>query len=113
MVVESIRRVTHLMGDFGICGQRGHHPAKAPVEDAVKWIRQWGLSDPLEAPSSGHFVGRVDSKAYSVAVSAGTRIYSQIQDYQRTVRMTPVGASLLRSALDLLRARLRFFGRAV
>lgn len=29
-------------------GGRGHHPAKALIEDAVKWIHAGGLDDPLQ-----------------------------------------------------------------
>ena len=29
-------------------GGRGHHPAKALIEDAVKWIHTGGLDDPLQ-----------------------------------------------------------------
>lgn len=57
--------------------------------------------------------GRDGSRANGAAVSAGMRVYAQLQDFQRTVRMTPVETSLLQAALDLLRARLRFFGEAV
>jgi hypothetical protein len=35
---------------YGIpLGGRGHHPAKALVEDAVKWIHGGGLEDPLQS----------------------------------------------------------------
>ncbi|MGA8530917.1 MAG: hypothetical protein WB622_14470 [Acidobacteriaceae bacterium] len=35
---------------YGIpLGGRGHHPEKALVEDAVKWIHQGGLNNPLES----------------------------------------------------------------
>jgi len=30
-------------------GGRGHHPAKALIEDAVKWIHAGGLEDPLQS----------------------------------------------------------------
>jgi hypothetical protein len=30
-------------------GGRGHHPAKALIEDAVKWIHSGGLDDPLQS----------------------------------------------------------------
>jgi hypothetical protein len=30
-------------------GGRGHHPAKALIEDAVKWIHVGGLDDPLQS----------------------------------------------------------------
>lgn len=30
-------------------GGRGHHPAKALIEDAVKWIHNGGLDDPLQS----------------------------------------------------------------
>ena len=30
-------------------GGRGHHPAKALIEDAVKWIHTGGLDDPLQS----------------------------------------------------------------
>lgn len=29
-------------------GGRGHHPAKALIEDAVKWIHEGGLNDPFQ-----------------------------------------------------------------
>ncbi|MFZ3279368.1 MAG: hypothetical protein WA182_20915 [Candidatus Sulfotelmatobacter sp.] len=31
-----------------LLGGRGHHPAKALIEDAVKWIHTGGLDDPLQ-----------------------------------------------------------------
>lgn len=35
---------------YGIpLGGRGHHPEKALVEDAVKWIHEGGLNNPLES----------------------------------------------------------------
>ena len=35
---------------YGIpLGGRGHHPAKALIEDAVKWIHSGGLEDPLQS----------------------------------------------------------------
>lgn len=35
---------------YGIpLGGRGHHPTKALIEDAVKWIASGGLSDPLQS----------------------------------------------------------------
>jgi hypothetical protein len=34
---------------YGIpLGGRGHHPAKALIEDAVKWLSKGGLNDPLQ-----------------------------------------------------------------
>jgi predicted RNA-binding Zn ribbon-like protein len=56
---------------------------------------------------------RDGSRASAAAVSAGMAVYSQLLEYRRTVRMTPLETSLLQSALDLLRARLRFFGESV
>lgn len=35
---------------YGIpLGGRGHHPAKALIEDAVKWVHSGGLEDPLQS----------------------------------------------------------------
>jgi len=35
---------------YGIpLGGRGHHPVKALIEDAVKWIHEGGLEDPLQS----------------------------------------------------------------
>lgn len=35
---------------YGIpLGGRGHHPEKALIEDAVKWIHEGGLQDPLQS----------------------------------------------------------------
>jgi hypothetical protein len=35
---------------YGIpLGGRGHHPAKALVEDAVKWIHEGGLDDATQS----------------------------------------------------------------
>jgi hypothetical protein len=35
---------------YGIpLGGRGHHPGKALIEDAVKWIHGGGLDDPLQS----------------------------------------------------------------
>lgn len=35
---------------YGIpLGGRGHHPEKAVIEDAVKWLQSGGLNDPLQA----------------------------------------------------------------
>jgi len=35
---------------YGIpLGGRGHHPQKALIEDAVKWLSSGGLSDPLQS----------------------------------------------------------------
>jgi hypothetical protein len=35
---------------YGIpLGGRGHHPEKALIEDAVKWIHNGGLADPLQS----------------------------------------------------------------
>jgi hypothetical protein len=57
--------------------------------------------------------GRDGSRATAAAVSAGMLVYSRIKDYRQMVRMTPVEMSLLQPALDMLRARLRFFGEPV
>lgn len=35
---------------YGIpLGERGHHPGKALIEDAVKWIHNGGLDDPRQS----------------------------------------------------------------
>jgi hypothetical protein len=57
--------------------------------------------------------GRDGSRATAAAVGAGMRVYSQLRDFRQAVRRTPMETSLLQAALDLLRARLRFFGEAV
>lgn len=46
-------------------------------------------------------------------VDDGVRVYEQLCDYRQTVKMTLMETALLQTALDLLRARLQFFGEAV
>jgi hypothetical protein len=53
------------------------------------------------------------SRAIADAVRDGLRVYSRLIDYRRTERMSAVESSDLRNALDLLRARVRFFGEAI
>jgi hypothetical protein len=56
---------------------------------------------------------RSQSKATAAAVSGGMCVYERLLDYRGTVRMTMVENAVLQGALDLLRARLRFFGEKV
>ena len=55
---------------------------------------------------------RDGAKATAAAVNNSQRIYLQLLDYQRTASMTKAEANTLQTALDILRARLRFFGEA-
>jgi hypothetical protein len=52
-------------------------------------------------------------KALAVAVSNGRSIHAQLLDYQRTARMTKPESATLQNAIDLLQARLKFFGQSV
>jgi hypothetical protein len=54
-----------------------------------------------------------DRKFDPFTVNDGRRVYSELLDYRENVRMSGAEASLLQMALDLLRARLRFFGEPV
>jgi hypothetical protein len=51
--------------------------------------------------------------AARAAVTNGKRMYTRLLDYRGTVRMSAEENCLLQTTLDLLRARLRFFGEAV
>jgi hypothetical protein len=53
------------------------------------------------------------SKTTAAAVSDGRRVYERLLDYRGSVRMTVTENAVLQSTLDLLRARLRFFGEPV
>lgn len=53
------------------------------------------------------------AKATSAAVRDGMRLYSLFLDFRGTVRMSQEENSLLQGKLDMLRARLRFFGESV
>jgi len=55
---------------------------------------------------------RDSAKAVTAAVNNGQQIYSQLLVYQRTAWMTKAEANALQTTVDLLRARLRFFGVA-
>jgi hypothetical protein len=52
-------------------------------------------------------------EAITAAVSNGKRIHSQLLDYRRTARLTKPEFAALQHSLDLLRARLKFFGECV
>jgi len=60
-----------------------------------------------------NFPRRDGSRAMTVAVRDGMRVYSVLIDYRQTERMSGAEASLLQTAIDLLRARLRFFGEVI
>jgi hypothetical protein len=53
------------------------------------------------------------AKATYAAIRDGKRLYSQFLDYRGTVRMNKEENCLLQTGLELLRARLRFFGESV
>jgi hypothetical protein len=53
---------------------------------------------------------RDGSKATAAAMNLGNSVQSELLDYQRTVWMTKEESALLANALDLVRARLKFFG---
>jgi|HubBroStandDraft_4_1064222.scaffolds.fasta_scaffold359782_2 hypothetical protein len=59
------------------------------------------------------FAGRDGSLEIAIAVRNGLRVYAQLIDYRHTERMSADESSLLQSAIDLLRARLRFLGEVV
>lgn len=59
------------------------------------------------------FTRRDGSKAMNVAVGDGMRVYSLLIDYRQSERMSVAESSLLQTAIDLVRARLRFFGEVV
>lgn len=56
---------------------------------------------------------RDSAKVTAAAVSNGQHIYSQLLDYQRFAYLTRAEASALLKSLDMLRARLFFFGERV
>jgi hypothetical protein len=53
------------------------------------------------------------AKATAAAVSDGMRLYSLFLDFRGSVRMSQEENWLLQGKLDMLRARLRFFGEPV
>jgi hypothetical protein len=53
------------------------------------------------------------SQAKAPALDNGKRAYSQLLDYQQTASMTAIENVAVQTAMDMLRARLRFFGEAV
>lgn len=46
-------------------------------------------------------------------VSYGKRVHAQLLEYQRTARLSGMEAHALQTMLDLLHARLKFFGETV
>jgi hypothetical protein len=52
-------------------------------------------------------------RATAPEVDDGKRAYSQLLDYRGAVRMTMAENALLQDALDVLRARLKFFGESL
>lgn len=52
-------------------------------------------------------------KAKAAALRDGSRVHSELLDYRATIKMTMTENSMLQNALDLIRARLRFFGESV
>jgi hypothetical protein len=61
----------------------------------------------------GGLTHRDSSRATAAVVGEGRRMLARLLDYQRTARMTGLEAHALADALDLLRARLKFFGESV
>jgi hypothetical protein len=59
------------------------------------------------------YLRRDGSKATAQAVEKASRIYSRLREYRGVVKMTQAENVLLQNALDMLRARLRFFGESV
>jgi predicted regulator of Ras-like GTPase activity (Roadblock/LC7/MglB family) len=59
------------------------------------------------------FTRRDGSKAMTIAIKDGMRVYSMLTDHRQTERMSAAESSLIQTAIDLLRARLRFFGEVV
>jgi hypothetical protein len=59
-------------------------------------------------------VMHVDGSRFKAAtMKDGRRVYSKLLDYQRTVCMTQSENAALQTAVDQIRARLRFLGQAV
>jgi hypothetical protein len=56
---------------------------------------------------------RDGSRDTAAAVDNGRRLYAELRDFQRSVLMTEKESDALDNALDMIRARLRFFGEAV
>jgi hypothetical protein len=52
-------------------------------------------------------------KAKAAALRDGRRVHSELLDYRATIKMTMTENSMLQNALELIRARLRFFGESV
>jgi hypothetical protein len=59
------------------------------------------------------FTRRDGSRAMTVAVKDGLRVYSLLIDYRQAERMSAAESSLIQNAIDVLRARLRFFGEVL
>jgi hypothetical protein len=59
------------------------------------------------------FTRRDGSGAMSAAVRDGMRVYSLLLDYRQTERMSADDSSRVQTAIDLIRARLRFLGEVV
>ena len=74
--------------------------------DLMVWARQVVVVLDDVMPRDG-------SRARAAAISVGSRFYSRLLDYQRTVRMTKAESDMLQNTIDLLRARLQFLGRSV
>jgi hypothetical protein len=53
------------------------------------------------------------AKATAAALRDGNRVHSELLNYRATVKMTMTENSMLQNALDLIRARLRFFEESV
>lgn len=58
-------------------------------------------------------VKRDGSKETAIAVTEALRVYLALNEYRHGVRMTVAQTALLQEAMDILRARLRFFGEPV
>lgn len=56
---------------------------------------------------------RDDSTRTAKAVREGRRVCERLLDYRGAVRMTVSDTVMLQNALDVLRARLRFFGEII
>jgi hypothetical protein len=59
------------------------------------------------------FTMRDSAKAIARAVRDGRSVYAWLLEHQKTVRMTGAESAMLQTAVELLRARLRFFGERV
>jgi hypothetical protein len=58
-------------------------------------------------------VMRKDGRAFTAAVNNGKLIHAQLLEYQKTAWMTKPEVAAVQQALDLLEARLKFFGEPV